>query len=81
MTANPPQPHAAQPNSAPTQASAILAGGNLPTHATFACMALVAGFAFALVVLFIALLFTHAARDLRSSPTYHRIWRRLRRAV
>ena len=35
-------------------------------------MALVTGFASAVVVLFIVLLLTHAARDLQSSPIYHR---------
>jgi hypothetical protein len=44
-------------------------------------MALVTGFVSAVVVLFFVLLFTHAARDLQSSPIYHRLCRRLRRAL
>jgi hypothetical protein len=40
-------------------------------------MALITGIAFALVVLFIVLFVTHAARDLQSSPTFLRLRRRL----
>ena len=42
---------------------------------TFSLMALVTGFASAMVVLFVVLLFTYAARDLNSSPIYHRLCR------
>ncbi|WP_268926398.1 hypothetical protein [Mesorhizobium neociceri] len=42
-------------------------------------MAIVTGFASAVVVLFVVLLFSHAARDLQSSPSYHRLCRRLRK--
>ena len=52
---------------------------NIPTSATFARMALITGFATVVVILFIVMLFTHAARDLQSSPTYHRICRVLGR--
>ena len=40
-------------------------------------MPIVTGFAFALLILFVVLLMTHAARDLQSSPAFYRLRRRL----
>jgi hypothetical protein len=40
-------------------------------------MPLVTGMAFALLILFLVLFMTHAARDLQSSPTFHRLRRLL----
>ena len=40
-------------------------------------MALVVGLLFAVVILFVVLLLVGAARDLQSSPLFHRLCRRL----
>ena len=39
-------------------------------------MPILTGLAFALFILFLVLLMTHAARDLQSSPTFYRLRRR-----
>jgi hypothetical protein len=41
-------------------------------------MPVVAGIAFAFLILFMILFMTHAARDLQSSPLFYRLRRRLR---
>lgn len=52
---------------------------NISTTATFAWMAIVTGFAVAVGIFLVVVLFTHAVRDLQSAPSYHRLCRRLRK--
>jgi len=41
-------------------------------------MPIITGIAFTLLILFVVLFMTHAARDLQSSPAFYRLRRRLR---
>jgi hypothetical protein len=52
---------------------------NISTTATFAWMAIVTGFAVAVGIFLVVVLFTHAVRDLQSAPSYHRLCHRLRK--
>lgn len=64
----------------PDESIAMMKVRNFQMPATFVCMAPVTGFASAVVILFVVLLFTHAARDLQSSSIYHQIRRSLPRS-